>query len=360
MRATVRENLASRSTGRKFRVDVEAGIIYNARIIGTKSMNRRVYPIDVLRRRYRLYEGRQVYVDHAIGKKGARPMGEWGGVTRAVYVESDGVYGNVHVLKDTPAGRMLLEAAIKAPDTFGLSPYHVIDFERENGLEVIRDIVEVISVDAVTRPATNKSLYEENAMAQEQDDGMMMAAAPAVPGIEGAFLSLQQAVMASEDHDDNEKVAMLKDVMKLKAKMLGTDDSADDGAGDGAPGGDGGAGAGESVQTAPQLPKVRHGKRSLKGLQRELRESRIENLARAANLQLTPDLLDMLVDLPDNRAVYEQIEALRRQVRRPYGSGSPRSAARQEEAVNGQRLRKMPPMLTRGATREAVEGHYRS
>src|SRR4051794_11556147 len=111
------------------RVDVEAGVIRGVKFLGRESRNKRRYPPEVVKRCVSRYEGAQVYADHDYEqlKHGRpRPLAQWGAVLREV-TEKDGQgYGNLHCLKNTPAGALILEAAQRCPDKFGLSPMHYL------------------------------------------------------------------------------------------------------------------------------------------------------------------------------------------------------------------------------------------
>jgi hypothetical protein len=210
------------------RVDAAEGVIYGAKILGKESRNKRRYPADVVKRRHKVYEGAQCYANHDYAqlKTGkARPLQDWGGVLRDVEERHGEAFGDLHCLKETPAGRIILEAAQRCPDRFGLSPMHLIESEKgADGVEVVSDILECWSVDAVTRPATTRTLFEEEqSMA---DDAMAPAAAApaattAAPGLLDAFAALAAAIVADADLDDTERGDAVKKLMKFKADLLG-------------------------------------------------------------------------------------------------------------------------------------------
>src|SRR5262245_27495922 len=187
------------------RVDVEAGVIRGAKVLGIQSRNRRTYPDALLRERHAIYEGAAVFADHdyqQLRTGRARPLSQWGGVLRSVcHRPGSGIFGDVHCLKQTDAGRTILEAAARMPERFRLSAMHLIDSRKEaDGSETVTALIECWSVDAVTRPATTRTLFEEEEppMADDAlpppDPGAAVAAA--TMSVDDAFMALQNAVMA--------------------------------------------------------------------------------------------------------------------------------------------------------------------
>src|SRR5262249_44012994 len=118
------------------RVDAEAGIIRGVKVLGSQSRNRRTYPAALLAERYGVYEGSQVYADHDYRElKGgrARPVSQGGGVLRGATFGGApvAIFADLHCLKETPAGKIILEAAVRCPDKFGLSPMHLIESRKD-------------------------------------------------------------------------------------------------------------------------------------------------------------------------------------------------------------------------------------
>ena len=332
------------------RVDREAGVIRGAKVVGTVSRNGRTYPADLLRARFAVYEGAQVYADHDYAqlKTGrARPLGQWGGVIRGAHFRGDGVYADVHCLKETDAGRIILEAAARMPEKFGLSPFHQIESRKDGETEVVTAILDVWSVDAVTRPATTRTLFEAEDVTMPDEapnsPAPAAAAAGAAMSVEQAFLALQNAVMASEDYDDNEKVQVLRDVMKLKAKILGNGEEE-------APA--------ESDEEAPAEESHRRplGRtaRAIAELQASMRAITIRQMA-GESLQLDAPTMAALLALPDDAAVAVQLENIKWQRRPRYTAGAPRATGR---AAGQAPAPAAIPRLTAGADRDAVRRFY--
>jgi hypothetical protein len=340
------------------RLDASAGIIRAAKVLGTLSRNNRRYPTEVLARCHRLYESARVYVDHDYSGK-TRPLGQLAGELRSVAYRADGIYADVHCLKETGAGRIVLEAADKMPDKFGLSPMHLIDVVKgSDGLETVREIVEVHSVDAVTNPATTKGLFEEEQ--PMPDEPAPAPAAPTAMSIEEAFGILVHAITMSSDVDDGDKGKAVSDAMKLKAKILGTSEEPEEPAE-----GEESSAEGEGVRAPGAVPLKAPAPRpqSLRATLGELAGQMVRQACRQmlfeAQIPAEPALLAQLMDLPHEEARAGYIAQLRRQRRRPYGSGAPRSAGRAvgEGYEGGALPRPDPkiPRLSKGASAEEVK-----
>src|SRR5262245_11708950 len=334
------------------RVDQEAGIIRRAKVVCTLSRNGRTYPPALLAERFGVYEGSQVYADHDYGqlKTGrARPLSQWGGVIRGATFEGGGVYADVHCLRETAAGRIILEAAARMPDRFGLSPMHLIDSVKDSdGRETVTAILECWSVDAVTRPATTRTLFEQDETMPDDVAAPMAPAAPPAPSVEEAFAILQNAVMADADLDDTERLQVLKDVMKLKSKVLGTDEAAPAEGGDGAPA--------EESERRP-LPLGRQA-RQIDEMAKQIRCLTIRQMA-GESLPIDGATMAVLLGLPSDEAVGGYLEQLRRQKRPRFSSGPARSQGRPVGEAVGTPA-PVVPRLTQGADRAAVEKYYRS
>lgn len=144
-------------------IDREAGIIREARILGKVSKNGREYSDKALNDAARLYEGVDVMIDHNRKEPNAeRPLMESFGVIRNVRRVGDAVFGDLHFLKSHPSTNVILEKAERFPDKVGLSHNADGSTARRNGKTIVESVEEVISVDVVTRPATNKTLFESD------------------------------------------------------------------------------------------------------------------------------------------------------------------------------------------------------
>lgn len=243
------------------KVDREAGIIRDVKILGQVSKNGREYATKAMQEAVKLYEGADVNVNHVDAKeKGSRSVLE--GVGWLVGVHHDdkrnGVYGDLHLLKTHAVTPVLFEAAERRPERFGLS-HHADGSVVHRGRKVIIESIEKVhSVDLVQNPATTNGLFEhveekgqtmklkeyvEQIDAKNElqpillklleSDAMapmaeadMPAEAPAAGGesddqIKAAF---RQAVIAAFDDDSLDTKATLKkisDILKAYDKLQG-------------------------------------------------------------------------------------------------------------------------------------------
>ena len=144
------------------KVDREAGIIRGVRILGKQSKNGRDYSDKSLAEAAKLYAGVEVNVNHPDRKSpnAERKIEDGFGWIESVEVKADGVYGDLHYLKEHPAAGLVAEAAERNPKRFGLSHNAEGKVGRKDGKNVVESIQRVISVDLVQNPATNAGLFE--------------------------------------------------------------------------------------------------------------------------------------------------------------------------------------------------------
>lgn len=154
--------------GPAIEVDTEGGVIRNVALLGLQSRNDRSYLKEAVQRadKDRLFEGRQVYVDHIEeGKDGeVRTFRHLIGVTANTrWDESTEMErGDLHISTKDDHGAKFLEFASRPElqKTIGMSQDAVGRVEEQSGREVVTELGEIISVDVVTRPATTNSLKE--------------------------------------------------------------------------------------------------------------------------------------------------------------------------------------------------------
>lgn len=152
-------------------VDRDNGIIKNVKVNGHKSRNRRTYTEachkDAVSRK--LYEGCQVFCDHAMDGKGRpdprrpRTIQERFGTLRNLKPDGKDLRGDLHFFKSHPMAETVCEAAERHDiGRFGLS--HNVECEGErlmDGSVVVHRIAEVHSVDVVNDPATSHTFTEQ-------------------------------------------------------------------------------------------------------------------------------------------------------------------------------------------------------
>ena len=153
--------LVEESFGQPSLVDREAMVIRGAKIIGVESRNGRTYSDMALAKLAGFYEGQSVNVDHDRSKPNPeRKMSDGFGVLRNVKRKADGVYGDLHYLKEHSLAPMILERAERMPDSFGLSHSAEGRVVRKKGKLIVEDVAAVHSVDIVREPATTNGLFE--------------------------------------------------------------------------------------------------------------------------------------------------------------------------------------------------------
>lgn len=143
-------------------VDAESGVLRGVKLLGMESRNKRRYKREGMQKAVSLYEGLKIYVDHPSRDDagGERKMKDWAGVITKARFESDGIYGDVKLRKESEHFRGIIEAATEFPKAVGFS--HVADGESdyEGDTEIVESIKKVFSVDLVTDPATTGGFFE--------------------------------------------------------------------------------------------------------------------------------------------------------------------------------------------------------
>lgn len=143
-------------------VDAEAGVLRGVKLLGMESRNKRRYKREGMQKAVSLYEGLKIYVDHPnrddVGAD--RKMKDWAGVITKARFESDGIYGDVKLRKESEHFRGIIEAATEFPKAVGFSHVADGDSDYEGDTEIVESIRKVFSVDLVTDPATTGGFFE--------------------------------------------------------------------------------------------------------------------------------------------------------------------------------------------------------
>lgn len=143
------------------KIDKENGVVSGVKILGVKSRNNRVYPLETLRDAAPLYENAKVNVNHPDGSPNAsRKYQDRVGSIRNVTLQKSGLYGDFHFNPKHPLAEQMLWDAERAPENFGFSHNVEAVVRLENGAQIVDKIVRVRSVDLVADPATTSGLFE--------------------------------------------------------------------------------------------------------------------------------------------------------------------------------------------------------
>jgi hypothetical protein len=170
-------------------IDRESGVIRGVKVLGAESKNGRRYSDKAMREAAGFYEGRDVNVNHPSKEAGnsERAVGDAFGWLESVSVKPDGVYADLHYLKEHPQAGIIVEAAERNPKRFGLSHNAEGTVKKVDGRNVVESINSVKSVDIVQTPATVNGLFESVRMTPRE---ILEAWAPgmgsALPPVEGA------------------------------------------------------------------------------------------------------------------------------------------------------------------------------
>ena len=150
---------ASFDSSRK--VDADAGVIRGVRVLGASSKNGRTYTAGAMKQAAALYEGVEVCVDHdKANPTRERSVRESFGELRSVELREGAIYADLHFVKSHPLAAQVCESAERFPARIGLSHNAVGSVVRRDGGETVTEITRVRSVDLVTRPATNRTMFE--------------------------------------------------------------------------------------------------------------------------------------------------------------------------------------------------------
>ena len=143
------------------KIDKENGVVSGVKILGVKSRNNRIYPLETLRDAAPLYENAKVNVNHPDGSPNeSRKYQDRVGSIKNVTLQENGLYGDFHFNPKHPLAEQMLWDAEKAPENFGFSHNVEAVVRLENGAQIVDKIVRVRSVDLVADPATTSGLFE--------------------------------------------------------------------------------------------------------------------------------------------------------------------------------------------------------
>lgn len=142
------------------RIDRENAVIRGVKILGRKSAHGYEYSDRAIQEAASLYDGVDVNIEHPESNYDRiRPIAEGWGALRNIQVQGDGVYGDLHYLKEHAATPVLLER-ISRGFPIGLSHNAKGTDVSRSGKRIIESVKRVNSVDIVRRGATTKTLFE--------------------------------------------------------------------------------------------------------------------------------------------------------------------------------------------------------
>lgn len=161
-------------TGPALTIDKEHGVVHGVKVLGLQSTNthrvpgakRTIYAKDALAKAVPLYEGVVVRMNHDPRDKpqgGDSNIERNIGVLRNVRLAEDGIRADLHYKKSHPFVPQLIEDIERRMGTLALS--HDADGKGpvgKDGTFTVEQILEVRSVDLVTKGGTTANLWESN------------------------------------------------------------------------------------------------------------------------------------------------------------------------------------------------------
>jgi len=190
------------------RIDSGAGMLRGVKVLGLRSSNGRIYSPAAIRSARHLYEGIRVNIDHPSRRQpdGDRQLADRFGQLRNVRERHDGLYADLEYLRAHPLAGMVAEAAERMPSALGLSHNAQGRVVQRDGQSIVEEITLVRSVDLVSDPATNRSLFESTTEAERPTDAEAeSAAAKCEPedAVESTMSDADESMSPSEESDDN-------------------------------------------------------------------------------------------------------------------------------------------------------------
>ncbi|OYW24853.1 MAG: hypothetical protein B7Z55_00985 [Planctomycetales bacterium 12-60-4] len=174
-------------------VDTGERVVRNVVLSGAISKNGHRYTPEALQQAAVLYERKPVFLDHApnAAKPFERSTRDLVGTILAARYEEGRIRGDIQVL-DTEAGRTFLALIESQQPSVGMS--HVVLAQRGTNPQIVENIHDVVSVDAVVFPATTQSLRE----AQTDDDERVRVLQEQLREAAGEVERLREALAARD------------------------------------------------------------------------------------------------------------------------------------------------------------------
>ena len=138
----------------------DSPVVSGVKVLGIESKNGRKYPIEVMRKALKQYEGAIVNIDHPAGSEPRSYEDRFGRLTNA-RMETDGIYADLAYNPKHPLAEGFQWWVKNDPKAIGLSHNAQAKTKmNQEGVEEIEEIVKVDSVDLVAEPATTAGLME--------------------------------------------------------------------------------------------------------------------------------------------------------------------------------------------------------
>lgn len=207
------------------KIDKENGVVSGVKILGVKSRNNRVYPIETLRDAAPLYENAKVNVNHPDGSPNeSRKYQDRVGSIKNVTLQENGLYGDFHFNPKHPLAEQMLWDAEKAPENFGFSHNVEAVVRLENGAQVVDKIVRVRSVDLVADPATTSGLFESTSLNSNASIGC--ADADALPAPDAPFGAARRDAQIQALEDERDAATLRFEIARYLLEKLALEENA--------------------------------------------------------------------------------------------------------------------------------------
>lgn len=207
------------------KIDKENGVVSGVKILGVKSRNNRVYPIETLRDAAPLYENAKVNVNHPDGSPNeSRKYQDRVGSIKNVTLQENGLYGDFHFNPKHPLAEQMLWDAEKAPENFGFSHNVEAVVRLENGAQVVDKIVRVRSVDLVADPATTSGLFESTSLNSNASIGC--ANADALPAPDAPFGAARRDAQIQALEDERDAATLRFEIARYLLEKLALEENA--------------------------------------------------------------------------------------------------------------------------------------
>lgn len=147
------------------RVNREQGVVYDVKLLGSKSKNGRTYTEGAMRNAIPLYEGAKVNLNHPSDTRKPRDYDNtrFGAIFGVYYREGSGLFAKeLRFNTKHPLAEQFCWDAENVPNKFGLS-HNVRGRTTKVGAGLlVEEIEHVDSVDIVMNPATTNGLFESH------------------------------------------------------------------------------------------------------------------------------------------------------------------------------------------------------